>query len=225
MQLTVFNGSPRPGDNNTGLMVEKFVEGFANKEGNKYKVYKLNKLGSMDEARELFEKSEYVLLAFPLYSYSMPAGVKEFMEALSPLCGKCSGKKIGFLVQYGFKEAIHARALEKYLEKLAGLLNCEYLGTIIKGGCDGLIKNPNARFSKKVLNGINKIGCKFGESSKFDKELLDRYSRPETQSKTSKLLSKLFVKIVNKYYWGAELKKNGVYDKSYAQPYKRLNNT
>jgi len=82
------------------------------------------------DAVKLFKESDYILLAFPLYSYSMPAGVKEFIEELGPLCGGGVNKKIGFLVQFGFREAIHARALEKYLEKFTMLLKCEYLGTI-----------------------------------------------------------------------------------------------
>lgn len=221
MRLTIFNGSPKHGGNNTEIMLNKFAEGFLKTEGNACSTYKLNELNNINEAVKLFEKSEYILLAFPLYVYSMPAGVKEFIEALEPISGGCSEKKIGFLVQYGFREAVHARALEKYLEKLALLLKCEYLGTIIKGGCDGLAKQPDSSGTRKILSGIYEIGKLFGETGTLNKELLNKFSKPETQNMLSKVLMKSFVKLANKYYWGAELKKNGVFDQSFAQPYKK----
>ncbi|WP_088228345.1 hypothetical protein [Desulfosporosinus sp. FKB] len=221
MQLTVFNGSPKLGKSNTELMVNGFLEGFEKTPGNGSRVFKLNHLKSVKEAVSIIQESEYILLAFPLYSYSMPAGVKELIEELEPLCGNCGNKKIGFLVQFGFREAIHARALEKYLEKVTSLLNGEYLGTIIKGGCDGLAKELNSSRTKKVLNGIFDIGKVFGETGKFSRDLLDQYSKPETQTMLSRIMMKSFVKLANKYYWGAELKNNGVFEESYAQPYKQ----
>lgn len=221
MRLTVFNGSPKKGSNNTELLVKKFIDGFTKAPGSEYGVCKLNSLNSMDEAVDLFKKSEYIILAFPLYTYSMPAGVKAFIESLETLCGACGGKKIGFIVQYGFVEAIHARPLEKYLEMLAGLLKCEYLGTIIRGGCDGLARNPEAPRSKKTLKGIYEIGGGLGETGRFDRRLIDKYSKPETQALFSRLFMKSFVKFANKHYWGAELRKNGVFDESFARPYIR----
>ncbi|MGC7871279.1 hypothetical protein ACPUYX_07065 [Desulfosporosinus sp. SYSU MS00001] len=219
MQLTVFNGSPKLGKSNTELMVNGFLEGFEKTLGNGSRVLKLNQLKSVKEAVSIIQESEYIFLAFPLYSYSMPAGVKELIEELEPLCGNCGNKKIGFLVQFGFREAIHARALEKYLEKVTSLLKGEYLGTIIKGGCDGLAKELNSSRTKKVLNGISDIGKVFGETGKFSRDLLDQYSKPETQTMLSRIMMKSFVKLANKYYWGAELKKNGVFEESYVQPY------
>jgi len=222
MRLTVFNGSPKQGISNTELMVSKFGEGLARTAGNESRVFKLNKFNSLNEAVELFAESDCILLAFPLYVYSMPAGVKKFIEELEPLCQSevKHPKKIGFLVQYGFKEAIHARALEKYLEMVTKMLKCDYVGTIIKGGCDGLTKEMNSSHTKKVLAGIFNIGRDFGETGRFNQKLLDQYSKPETQTLLSKLMMKSFVKLANKYYWGAELKKNGVFEESFAQPYK-----
>ena len=144
MQLKVFNGSPRLVANNTDILLKKFLAGFGETSGNASEVIRLNKLNDLAKAIEIFKQSEAVLIAFPLYVYSLPAGLMQFVQALEPLRGACKGKPLGFLVQFGFREAVHARPLEKYLEKLATDLNCTYLGTIIKGGCDGLVKYPDA---------------------------------------------------------------------------------
>lgn len=218
MKLVIFNGSPKKGKNNTAVLTGSLLKGFTENAGNSYEEHRLNGFKSLNEAVEIFKQSEYILLAFPLYSYSMPAGVMEFIEALEPLCGKCAGKKIGYLVQFGFPEAVHARALEKYQKKLTERLGAEYLGTIIKGGCNNLSIGPE-RFFKKILNGAYEIGRTFGKSGKLDKNMLDEYSKPENQTKKSRLKMKLFCMMANKFYWGAELKKNGAYDRSFARPY------
>jgi hypothetical protein len=85
--------------------------------------------------QDIFLRTEYVLLAFPLYTDAMSGGVKRFIELLRPISqhSRKAHPKLLFLVQSGFPEAIHSRAIEKYLQKLAHRLNCDYVGTIIRG--------------------------------------------------------------------------------------------
>ncbi len=219
MKLTIFNGSPKLAANNTQIMVDSFIEGFKSIAGNEVRVHKLNKLTDMEAGAKIFEESEMVMIAFPLYTYAMPGGVKSFIEALEPLCGKCKKKKLLFLVQYGFREAIHARPLEKYNEQLADMLDCEYVGTIIKGGCDGLTAKKTYG-AAGILKGIQKIGTAFGQDGQLDQQMLKAYAAPETEKKQAVVIMKVIMKMINKYYWGAMLKKNGVsLDESYARPY------
>ena len=218
MRLVVFNGSPKKGANNTDVMLNHFLAGFAETAGNSHEVVKLDSLESPQKAVEIFKRSDAVLIAFPLYIYSLPAGLVQFVEALAPLRGACGGKSLGFLVQYGFREAVHARPLEQYLERLAADLKCTYLGTIIKGGCAGVAKNPEKQ-NRDILTGIKRIGRVFGANGKFDKVLLADYSKPESQVFLSKLITRIFVKLANKFYWDVQLKKNNALDKVYARPY------
>jgi multimeric flavodoxin WrbA len=218
MKLSIFNGSPKPGINNTAVLLERFIEGFKDTKGNEVEVIRMNNEQAYKYAALQFKSAEAVLIGFPLYSYAMPAGVKTFFEELEPLLGKCSGKKVGFLVQYGFIEAIHGRALEKYLEHLTKALKCDYMGTIIKGGCDGLAKSKTG--NKKTLNGAYEIGKTFGATMSFDKKQLVEYSAPEVQKKQNAFLIGIVLKIINKVYWEKAFKKNGVtYESSFAKPY------
>ena len=138
MRLTVFNGSPRGKGSNTKFLLEHFLNGFMTTDGNSYEMVYLNRLKDSDKFIKFFQEAEQVLLAFPLYTDAMPAMVKTFIESLEPLCGREGNPDIGFIVQSGFPEAIHSRYIERYLEKLAIRLGCRYIGTVIKGGVEGI---------------------------------------------------------------------------------------
>jgi hypothetical protein len=222
VKLTIFNASPRKGVNNTAKLLEKFIEGFTANPENSVNVYRLNEFVSLDEAVEIFRGSENILLAFPLYSYSVPAGVKAFFEKIgidikTRKTDKTQSKRIGFLVQYGFPEAIHARPLEKYLKYVTPMLGCNYLGTIIKGGCDALIKFPE-KFFKLTYDGIYNIGNHFGKTGELDEALLKNFSKPEKQGFMLNIILRITAVFINHFYWSAALKKNGVYEKRFDRP-------
>ena len=223
MKLLVLNGSPKKGINNTGLILDRFISGFNAEAGNEVDLFRMNSASTYAEAVEKFRAADHVLVAFPLYSYSMPAGVKFFFEQLGSWCGKCQGKEIYFLVQYGFQEAIHARGLEKYLRHLCEILGVNYGGTIIKGGCDGLSRNPKS--GKKILQGFFNIGRFLGAYGKLDSEELKRFSAPEVQKKMNPMLARVIFWLINKFYWEKSFKKNGVSLKqSFARPYESKRN-
>lgn len=251
MHLTVFNGSPKLGMNNTEVLVNAFIEGYENNQnaqsadhGQKpsHECHKLNQFKSLDEAAAIFHHADCVLLAFPLYSYAMPAGVKAFIEALGEhdanakkmdgtdgtvkdtvdgeqLAQERPRKKLGFIVQYGFVEAIHARPLEGYLKQVTEELNCTYLGTVIKGGCDSLATRPKDAMNKKTIAGARTLGEALGKVGELSEDALNQYAAPETQLKKSLWIMKIVTKLINQFYWKASLKKNGALSHSFDRPY------
>ena len=118
-------------------MLEQVVKGFTANGQRTAETFHLVRQNALDSYRDAFASAEAVLLGFPLYTDAMPAIVKAFIEALSPLRGREDNPPVGFLVQSGFPEAVHSRHLERYLAKLAGRLGSSYLGTIVKGGGEG----------------------------------------------------------------------------------------
>jgi len=219
MKLTIVNCSPKKGTSNTGFLIDKFVEGFTETPGNECSVQRLNELPNTDEAIRLFNESETVLVGFPLYFYSMPAGIMELFEHISASSDNRQNHKIFFLVQFGFPEAIHCRPLEKYLESLSRRLGFTYLGTIIKGKCDSVSREPGKH--KDTLTGIRKIGIDFGKTGKLDKKLLLKYAQPEKFGFVERFFLKRALDSINKKYWGSLLRKNGVFEESFARPYGR----
>lgn len=221
MKLTVFNGSPRGKSSNTKVLLEHFLNGFMKIDGNTYELAYLNHLKDRDTFIKMFEEAEHVLLAFPLYTDAMPAIVKTFIESLEPLCGRKGNPDIGFIVQSGFPEAIHSRYIERYLKKLAVRLGCRYKGTAIKGGGEGLQALPSL-MARKVLKPFYDLGKAFGETGKFNEQIVLKLGKPEKLPR----FRMLFFNLIGHWLsglimWNRKLKQNNAFEKRFDKPYAR----
>jgi len=219
MQLLVFNGSPRGKDSNTSVLLEQFLNGFMETPGNTHEIIYLNRVKKQDEFVKRFCENDHLLLAFPLYTDAMPAMVKTFIESLQPFCDGDDNKSIGFIVQSGFGEAIHSRYVERYLKKLSTRLGCNYIGTITRGGGEGIRDMPSY-MTRGLFKSFHELGRIFGEKGIFDVSIMhhlakrDRFSLP-----VRLLLSFLAVIGFLDSGWNNRLKKNGVFEKRYDKPY------
>lgn len=219
MRLTVFNGSPRGKGGNTKILIEKFLAGFQANAGNSYELFYLKRVEKADRFRQAFAEAEYVLLAFPLYTDAMPGLVKAFIETLELLCGRGDNPDIGFIVHSGFPEAAHSRYVERYLEKLAARLGCRYVGTIVKGGSEGVRKMPEEA-TRKLFEAFYQLGETFGKTGQFDEALVRKLARPERYAKILGPLFQLFLKTkLATSIWDNQLKENDAYERRFARPY------
>ena len=220
MKLTVFNGSPRGKKSNTTLLLEHVLKGFMETEGNSYELeYIVNK--DVEELVEMFKNASNIILAFPLYTDCMPGIVKSFIDSLKPLCGKQDNPSIGFIVQGGFPEAYHSRFVERYLEKLAKRLNCQYVGRIIKGGVETIRIMPQF-MTKKIFNYFYELGKIYGKSGKFDEKLLKKIAKPEHLSTLRRLFFRFASSVgMAHIYWNKQLKENNAFEERFDKPYIR----
>jgi hypothetical protein len=199
--------------------MEHFLEGFRKVSKEEVPIYYLANVSKIDKHVKAFEDAENVIIIFPLYCDCMPGLVKEFFEKIS-LLENTQGKRVGFIVQSGFPESIHSTFVERYLKKLAARQNWEYLGTVIKGGVEGIQIMP-PMMTKKLFDNFNDLGIYFGTTNSFDPEIMKALRKPFKLSK-SRLL---FFRIGNlfgltNFYWNNYLKKHNAFEKRYAQPYK-----
>ncbi|HPS88224.1 MAG TPA: NAD(P)H-dependent oxidoreductase [Spirochaetota bacterium] len=216
MKLSIINGSPRGTSSNTEKLLEHFIKGFIETEGNiaeKYYVFK--ERPSFENLKKVFLDAEVLMIAFPLYVDAMPGSVKEFIESLEGLKGKRPDLKIMFMIQNGFPETHHNRFVERYCAKLAGRLGCIYLGSICKGGCEGLTIQPPV-LVEKVFSGFYKAGRSFGETGKLDPEVLTKLARPEHLTPENLLQ---VIPMVNNFLWDGMLTKNNAMDKKFDKPF------
>lgn len=219
MKLIVFNGSPRGKGSNTRVLFEHFLNGFMATDGNTYELAYLNRLKDRDNFIRMFEEAEHVLLAFPLYTDAMPAIVKIFIESLEPLCSREGNPGIGFIVQGGFPEALHSRPLERYLEKLAKRLGCRYTGTVTKGGVEG-IQSRLPWMTRRLFKSFYELGQTFGETGKFNEQIVLKLGKPEKLSRFRMLFFNLLGKRLSRLMmWDKKLKENNAFEKRYAKPY------
>ena len=218
-QLTVFNGSPRGAKGNTPIMLEQLVKGFTAAGGRASEPFHLVHQNELDHYRETFAAAEAVLIGFPLYTDAMPGIVKSFIEALEPLRGRSGNPALGFLMQSGFPEATHMRHVERYLAKLAVRLGSPYLGSIIKGGGEGIRMMPE-KANRKLFEQLFALGQGLRETGQFDAAVLQKLAKPERYPAYLVPAFKVLLKLpVVNMYFDQQLKANGVYEQRFAQPF------
>lgn len=218
MKLTVFNGSPRGKKSNTAILLEHFLNGFMEIEGNSYELeYIIN--NDKGKLVGMVKDANNVILAFPLYTSCMPGTVKSFIDSLKPLCERQDNPSIGFVVQGGLPEAYQSRFVERYLEKLAKRLNCQYVGCAVKGGIEGTRILPSF-MATKVFNKYYELGKIYGTSGKFDEESLKRIAKPELLPAWRRVFYN-FLRLAGmaNIYWDRQLKQNNAFEKRFDKPY------
>lgn len=218
MKLIIFNGSPRNKKSNSKILIEHFLEGYHRVLSDEVPIYYLANLAKMDDHIKAFEKAETAIIIFPLYCDSMPGLVKEFFERISIL-EKTQGKRVGFIVQSGFPEAIHSTLVERYLQKLTARQKWDYLGTVIKGGVEGIQIMP-PMMTKKLFAHFNKLGEHFAKANEFSPDIIKRLGIPYKLSKRQLVTFKIGGKLgLTNFYWNSNLKKNNAFEKRFNKPY------
>jgi multimeric flavodoxin WrbA len=218
MKLTLFNGSPRNKKSNSKILVEKFLEGFSKIDTSTVEMHYLANIKKMDEHTKAFAEADTVLIIFPLYTDCMPGLVKEFIEAIANVKYNFT-KRVGYIVQSGFPESIQSVSVEKYLQKLTLRMECEYIGTVIKGGVEGIQIMPSY-MTKKLFTNFTSLGEHFAKTGSFNEEIVAKLRTPYKMTKTSLFVFKLMSKIgLTNFYWNSNLKKHNAFEKRFAAPY------
>ncbi|MDA3928083.1 MAG: NAD(P)H-dependent oxidoreductase [Prolixibacteraceae bacterium] len=217
MKLAVFNGSPRKSKSNSTLLMNHFSSGYYS---NNKKVLPLNYLAQTNLNQEhikAFDNADTVLLIFPLYTDAMPGQVKFFLESIADL--ESNGKRVGFIVQSGFPEAYHSIFIERYLKRLAEKQNWEYIGTVIKGGVEGIKIMPPSMTNKLFKNFYN-LGKDFALTGQFNSTIVQNLRNPYRMSTVRRGFFRIMLTTgLANFYWNKNLKENNAYDKRFAQPY------
>jgi len=218
MKLAIFNGSPRKKKSNSTLLINQFLNGYAKIHDEVVPVHYIAKRNKTEEMLQEFRDAEIVLIIFPLYTDCMPGIVKEFIEDINRLTFS-KPKKIGFIVQSGFPEAIHSTFVERYLQKLTQRLGCEYLGTVIKGGVEGIQIMP-PQMTKKLFGRFHELGKCFAENNSFSPEIVGKLRHPYKMSMARRIgFSLIRLTGLTNYYWNSNLKKHGAYQNRFDRPF------
>jgi hypothetical protein len=221
--LLLLNGSPRGERSNSMKMLKRVADGWEVAGGNPPEVLHLAQRASFGRAVLAFADADVVLLGMPLYTDSMPALVKEYIEALAPRVASplqaCPNPTLAFLIQSGFPEALHSRPLERYLEKLARRLGSPYAGTIVRGGGEALQMMPDEA-NRKLWSRLRLLGQQLARGSCFGQAELTAVAGIERYSPVAITLASLVLRLpVIQFPWNRQLKKNGAWEHRFAAPY------
>jgi FMN-dependent NADH-azoreductase len=221
--LLLLNGSPRGERSNTNKMLARVAEGWLCDEKRTATFCHLAQRDAFSRAVTAFASADAVILGMPLYTDSMPALVKTYIEALEPYVVATKTRSatplMGFLVQSGFPEALHSRPIERYLQKLAGRLGAGYAGTIVRGGGEALQAMPD-KANQKLWARLQTLGRQLAQEGRFGTEEMKAVAGMERLPKPLATLAKLACKVpVTQFYWTSQLKKNGAWKDRFAAPY------
>lgn len=218
-RLTFFNGSPRGRRGNTPILLDQVAQGFLGVPDRSVDLIHLNRTRESARWLDAVADAECVWLGFPLYTDAMPGLVKGFIEHLEPLVGRVANPPIGFLVQSGFPESAHSRYVERYLAKLAQRLKAPYLGTIVKGGGEGVRLMPEPS-NRKLFKALRTLGRGLAAEGRLDLQALRDVAGVERYPSLLAPVFRLFVKTsLATGYWDEQLKRNGVFEQRFARPF------
>jgi hypothetical protein len=200
-------------------MLQKVMEGFLGINGTSAEMLHLARAADRDKLEEVYRQTDAVILGFPLYTDGMPGLVKEFIEFLASVEGNAANPAMAFLVQSGFPEAAHSRYVERYLRLLAELLHSPYLGSLVRGGCEGVHLMPES-MNRKMFATLRTLGQQLAERGGFDAQTVHALVSVEQYSKAMLPLFKIAVKTpFTRLYWDSQLKSNQAYERRFDQPY------
>ncbi len=224
MKLAIFNGSPRNKKSNSKVLIDHFLTGYNKVCSEPVSIHYIANRKQKEKRKEIFQKAEIIIIIFPLYTDCMPGIVKEFFENIVELKFTHT-KKIGFIVQSGFPEAIHSIYIERYLKKLTTRLKGEYLGTIIKGGVESIRSMP-PWMSKKLFGRFHDLGEYFAKNKTFSPQIQGVLRKPYKMSLMIRLLFSVISKTgLTDFYWNSNLKKNGAFKNRFDKPFEEIDGT
>lgn len=222
MQLTIFSCSPHVKVRSASAFIsEAFKIGFTSNHENTAEIYFLREQDKWREYKEIFAKSEQVLFVLPLYVDCIPGLLMEFLEYIEDWkqteCA-VSGKKLSFILQSGFPEARQMRICESFLEKLPSYLDCQYAGTLLKGGMFGVAYAAGEKSKEQVGNAYMEFGRQFAKTACFEKEAAAAFAKPECFDKKTVRIMKLMMPL-SRAMWNKLAKQNGAVEKLNKKPY------
>ena len=207
MKLLIINGSPRGVKSNSLIIAEKFNEGFKQSAKTSADILTLAKKSDLAQIEKTILEYDTILMIFPLYTDCMPAIVLNFLN----LAGEknwFNSKNVGYFVQSGFPESKQSHYLVRYLEKFTKRVESNYIGSIIKGGVEGIQIMP-PMMTKKFYKRLFRLGNTFAEEGVFDKTIVKTFSKPIKLSYGRRLFLKLMQKLgFANFYWNMKLKEN-----------------
>lgn len=212
-KLVIYNGSPRRKGSNSALILKKVSEALCDR----VEVRDLKEVDKWDKWAEAFKSEKHVMFFMPLYIHAMPSHVMAFIEKI-----QASKGSISFFVQSGFPESSQSHYLEAYFNQLALRLGRTYMGTVIKGGVEGLQVRP-AKAQEKMMEPMVKAIVNLVYEGNFNPASVRQLAKPIRFGMGTKVLLKLLVKIglVN-FFWDQQLKENDAYEKRFDRPYLSL---
>jgi NAD(P)H-dependent FMN reductase len=220
MKRLLLNGSPRGKTSNSRLILTWIARGLEQSGIATPPTVDLVSDPTRAEHLQAFLDADEVVFAFPLYTDAMPGVVMAFLELLVAADPRLvRGKRIAFVIQSGFPEAIHTETLADYLARLCERLGMCHLGTLRRGGMEGIREMPPGQVAKVAARFIA-AGKELGDKGAFSSELLRRMAGTRCFGATGRIIAHVLVTTgVLNSHWDRHLRQNGAFERRFDAPY------
>lgn len=148
---TLISGSPKIKDSNSKHFLE-IIKSKLNADN----IYEL-KNNNYDNIINSINKSEIIVLAFPLYVDSPPTPTLAFMDYIIDNNIKIEGKKIYTIINCGFREGEQNKTAVEIVKMWCKKVDATYACSILIGAGEVVGKDKFKFISRKVLKNINKF--------------------------------------------------------------------
>lgn len=206
MHYTIFSCSPQNQRKSTSALIAETMSRALSSDGDTASVHYINDKKKWQECRKAFYETEYTLFVMPLYVEGVPGLLLEFLESIDASQKKAG--KMAFIIQGGFEEASQLRVAEEFLMQLPGHFNCEYAGTLVKGGLFGMATMRGEKDKERMVKEFQWAAERFKEKNAFDEETARKVAGIEYYSKGMLVLARLS-KPLNRIVWYFMGKKMG----------------
>lgn len=220
MKRLLLNGSPRGKDANSRRILAWIAQGLEQEGIAGAAVVDLAPDPTRAAHVQAFWEADEVVIALPLYTDSMPGLVKAFFETIALADrSRLHGKRVAFILQSGFPEGIHTEALGAYLARLCQRLGFVHLGTLRKGGVEGIRMMPPKSVAKIQAQFVQ-AGRDLGAGGSFSPHMIRTMAEPRTFGWKARGLIRLLgaIGLIN-HYWNHMLKQHGAYERRFDAPY------
>lgn len=227
MKRLFINGSPRGKESNSRIILSWIAEGMAScGVTEEIETIDLARLGELDAEIKAFLAADEIVMVMPLYTDSMPALVKRFIDSLVAVSqADLNGKRIAFVVQSGFPEGIQGETLGLYLSRLSQRCGWKNMGVVVKGGIEGIQIMPPG-MTEKTRKLFMQMGASIVNKGIVEPTIIQKAVKPYTLGFGMRLLFTILKPTgLTNMYWNMNLKKNNAWEKRfdapYGKPYKR----
>lgn len=217
MSMIIMNGSPKAERGNTEVFIQEFMKGMQTAKNQSAAVCYAAKEKPEQIAAEL-QEHDTIVIAFPLYVHAMPGSVKKVLECMKPV--EKNGKKLGFIIQYGFMEGAQSQYVVRYLESWIKKMNYESAGIVVHGGSAGVYMMPE-KMNRKLFELLHTLGKSLCDTGAFEQEAMEELRKPyqltKGQSRMYQFMAKLGVG--DAMFWNMQLKQNDAMKHRYDKPF------
>ncbi len=217
MHYLIISCSPQNKDKSTSALLASMIKGgITHNSDDTAEILYINNKSIWQECRNSFYKNRNIIFCIPLYVEGIPGLLMEFLETLHRK--ELEGTKLSFVIQGGFEEACQLRTAEHFLQSLPPYLNCEYCGTLLKGGLFGMATMRSQKYREKMQCKFIQIMKEYKKSNSFDNMISKKFCGVEFYSQGMIILTKL-AKPINRLVWNVMGKKLGADGRLNIRPY------